>query len=166
MPMEQLRMTECNDYAAVREWALRYIEDHPEPDFFIGRPGDHQLQRWFVVPRNTESNVYLHRFLRSDEDRALHDHPWANKSWVLAGEYLEVMRDQSVTRREGEMTMWRPAALAHRVELVTGPVVTLFFTGPVIREWGFHCGGSVGWRHWKDFVEEIPGGNHIGRGCE
>ena len=157
-------MNERGDYEAVRDWALSLIAANPVPDFFVGQPDDHQLQRWFIVPRNTESNVYLHRFLRSDDNRALHDHPWANRSWILSGEYVEVMRGSSVTRHEGELTWWRPATLAHRVELVSGPVVTLFFTGPVTREWGFHCPG--GWRHWREFVEELPGGNHIGRGCQ
>lgn len=36
-------------------------------------------------------NVYLHLFHRSDEDTALHDHPWwFNVSWILEGEYDEI----------------------------------------------------------------------------
>jgi len=43
-------------------------------------------------------------------------------------------------------------------------VWTVFITGSVVREWGFYC--RQGWRHWKEFVQQIPGGNKIGRGCE
>lgn len=31
----------------------------------------------------------LHIFLRSDEDRELHDHPWAFWTWIICGEYWE-----------------------------------------------------------------------------
>ena len=33
----------------------------------------------------------LHHILRSDHDRALHDHPWPNASFVLSGGYWEVL---------------------------------------------------------------------------
>jgi hypothetical protein len=146
------------DLVAVQEWALDYIEVHPEPDLH-----DHQLQRWFVVPRNPFNNVYLHRFLRSDDDRALHDHPWDNRSWVLSGEYVEHLQDGSTaTRFEGDV-IERRAIEAHRVELVTGPAVTLFFTGPIIRSWGFYC--PKGWVPWREFVAVEEGGNRRGQGC-
>ena len=35
-------------------------------------------------------NLYLHEFSRSDDDRALHDHPWLfNLSVLLSGTYVE-----------------------------------------------------------------------------
>lgn len=152
------------DLAVVVAWARAHIVANPDPDFHVGPDDDHQLQRWFVVPRNPVANVYLHRFLRSDNDRALHDHPWDNRSWILSGEYLEHLQDgRTTTRHEGDFVE-RKAIEAHRVELVTGPVLTLFFTGPIVRSWGFYC--NAGWRHWREFVETTPGGNHRGRGCE
>jgi hypothetical protein len=156
-------MNERNDLEAIAAWAGEYIAAHPKPDFFLGSPDDQQLQRWFIVPRNEVSNCYLHRFLRSDDDRALHDHPWDNRSWVLSGEYLEHCDDGTARYRAKGDIIERSAAQAHRIELVNGPAVTLFFTGPLIREWGFHC--PQGWRHWKDFVSEQDGSNSIGRGC-
>ena len=45
-------------------------------DFVIGGAERPYLRRWWVIPRNRLFNVYLHQFLRSDDDRALHDHPW------------------------------------------------------------------------------------------
>lgn len=152
------------DLDGVRSWALDYIAAHPEPDFHIGPADDHQLQRWFVVPRNPFNNVYLHRFLRSDDDRALHDHPWDNRSWVLSGQYVEVTQDGSrVIRKEGDVVE-RRAIEAHRVELIDGvPAVTLFFTGPVRRNWGFYC--PKGWVPWREFVDVHDGGNRRGQGC-
>lgn len=159
-----------NPLAVVQEWARDHIATHVNafgvvgPDFHVGPDDDHQLQRWFVVPRNPFNNVYLHRFLRSDDDRALHDHPWRNRSWVIDGEYLEHLQDGSVVvRREGDVVD-REAIEAHRVELIPGkPAVTLFFTGPIIRSWGFYC--PKGWVPWREFVDVTEGGNRRGQGC-
>lgn len=37
--------------------------------------GEEYLHRWYIL-RNRFFAVMVHRFVRSDEDRALHDHPW------------------------------------------------------------------------------------------
>jgi hypothetical protein len=152
-------------------WAERHMATHVNargvvgPDFVVGPEDEPQLQRWWIVPRNDRANVYLHRFLRSDDDRALHDHPWDNRSLILDGSYLEHVQDGQVVRRTAGDAVERRAIEAHRVELIDGePAVTLFFTGPIVRRWGFYC--SSGWKHWKEFVEMTPGGNRRGRGCE
>lgn len=33
------------------------------------------LHRWYII-RTECVSLFLHKFVRSDEDRALHDHPW------------------------------------------------------------------------------------------
>lgn len=148
--------------------------DKYRPDFKVGG-AEPYLLRWYLLPRNRWFNVYYHVFLRSDEDRALHDHMYVNVSIVLTGGYWEHRADGS--RRwikPGSILIRRPTT-AHRIELESewypsdlwkGPPVsasTLFITGPRVREWGFHC--PKGWRHWKDFVsKEDPGAR--GRGCD
>ncbi len=147
----------------VLDWAHFYIASR-EPDFTVLNAGRVYLQRWYVVPRNDTMNVYLHRFLMSDDDRALHDHRGNNRSWLLEGEYLEHLDDgRCVTRYQGE-TIDRRATDMHRVELVNGPVISLFFIGPIVRDWGFMCPEGR-WVPWQDFVSVVPGGNDIGRGC-
>lgn len=135
------------------------------PDVVIGGAADPYLSRWHVIPRNPVFNVYLHYFQRSDDDRALHDHPWVNCSILLAGRYLEVTRGGVVARSAGDVVLRGPRA-AHRIVLVgvgdPRPVWTLFITGPRVRQWGFHC--PQGWRHWRDFTSKD--GTTIGRGCE
>jgi len=142
-----------------------------KPDFVIGDPDDPYLLRWWVIPRNRRFNIYLHCFCRSDDDRALHDHPWRNMSILLSGSYIEHMSGgvQKLRKPWRPWAFWRlpvrRAESAHRVELIDGRRVwTLFVTGPVCREWGFHC--PQGWRHHKEFISVVPGGNTIGRGCE
>lgn len=138
-----------------------------QPDVVIGGFLDPYLYRWFVIPRNRVFNVYLHKFLRSDDDRALHDHPWVNLSVLLNGEYAEHEIDAGGVHRRtvyqaGAMRFRRSGRMAHRIELRGVPCWTLFVTGPRYREWGFHC--EQRWIHWKDFTAaDDPGA--IGRGC-
>lgn len=139
------------------QWADEFMASRP-PDFVIG---DNYLRRWWVIPRNKEQNIYLHEILHSDDDRAMHDHPWENRTYVIRGGYLEHTPHGVYERRAGE-TIVRPATALHRLEVLPGvPAITLFFTGPVVREWGFAC--PQGWRRWQDFVGVNKG--EIGRGC-
>lgn len=139
------------------------------PDFVIGGAERPYLRRWWVIPRNPLFNIYLHQFLRSDDDRALHDHPWINASILMRGRYLEhtISAGGIEHRRElraGDIRLRPSGRFAHRVELVDGPCWTLFITGPRYREWGFHC-PRAGWIHWKKFTAADDIGA-VGRGCD
>jgi hypothetical protein len=128
------------------------------PDFIIGRRDDPQVLRWYVIPRNKFFNIYLHCFLRSDADFALHDHPWLwNASYIWEGGYYEQLADDDA--QQETYRVYRPAASwkfrwgksPHRVELaldldnVPADRIcwTIFITGPKVpkwwREWGFYC---------------------------
>lgn len=146
---------------------FKRIADRRPPDFIIGGAEQPYMLRWWILPRNRFFNVYLHHFLRSDDDRALHDHPWFNVSILLDDGYTEhTIAKGGVNRRkryEAGAIKFRGPWAAHRVELTSGPCWSLFITGPVMREWGFHC--PNGWRPWKQFVDDRDSGR-IGRGCE
>lgn len=148
-----------------------------EPDVVLGDPSAPYLKRWWVIPRNRWLNIYLHRILRSDDDRALHDHPWWSISIILRGQYVEVMPadvpyvddpftgereflHRRAVRRSGAV-VFRRAEQAHRLEVMQ-PVWTLFITGPRVRDWGFHC--QKGWVLWRDYVDARDNGR-VGRGC-
>lgn len=155
-------------------------------DFVIGGSERPYLRRWFVIPRNPFFNVYLHQFLRSDDDRALHDHPWANCSILLRGQYIEHTIAQGGVQHEtllraGDWRLRLSGRMAHRIELLHGtvyegggnyrlvdggpmPCWTLFITGPRYRSWGFHC-PEQGWIDWKRFTAaDDPGA--VGKGCD
>jgi hypothetical protein len=137
------------------------------PDRVIGGLDNPYLMRWHVIPRNPVLNVYLHLFLRSDDDRALHDHPWCSWSLLLDGQILEQLpdRDGMELRRVIRRGRWvfRWPREAHRIEVMPWRhALTLFVTGPRVREWGFHC--PQGWRPWHRFVDpQDPG--VAGPGC-
>ena len=133
------------------------------PDQIIGGSDDPYLKRWWVVRRNPVANVYLHQFLRSDDDRAHHTHPWLwNCSRLLRGQYREWHGDGYTDRYTGDWKFrWGPAP--HRIELTDGPCWTLFMTDPRVRTWGFLC--PQGFVDWKAFTAaDDPGA--IGKGCD
>lgn len=110
------------------------------------------LRRWHLLPRNPVFNVYLHHFLRGDEDRALHDHPWHSVSILLRGRYDELTDNGKLHHRTSRWPVFRRASVAHRIILPEGQTCwTLFITGPKIRAWGFLC--PQGHIHNQEFLE-------------
>lgn len=69
------------------------------PDVIIGELDNPYLYRWWIIPKNRFFNIYLHRFLRSDDDRALHDHPWWSLGVILHGAYNEVLPDHTLSEQ-------------------------------------------------------------------
>jgi hypothetical protein len=121
----------------------------------IGQPDRPYLLRWFLIPPNRTCNIYLHRFLGSD-DPTPHDHPWNFVSIVLSGSYIEELPDGRRHRRRAGHLGWRRAEHRHRVVLATDargaerPCTTLVITGRHRRDWGFWCapGRFVPWPHY------------------
>ena len=156
----------------LRYWLIRKlcagIALRREPNFVIGGGDQPYMRRWHVIKRNAIFNIYLHHILRSDDDRALHDHPFANLSVILTGGYTEILPTKGATtlkvrRISGEMVFRWPAS-AHRLSIEDPRYCawTLFITGPRVREWGFWC--PQGWRPWQQFVNPANRGG-IGPGC-
>ncbi len=122
------------------------------------------MNRWWIVRRAKAKrfrfNIYLHQFIRSDEDRALHDHPWWSVSFLIKGNATELFytKNKNITVRKIPRfwPVFREATHTHRIVIGNKPVWTLFITGRKTRDWGFHC--PQGWRRWKDFA--------FGQGCE
>lgn len=163
-----------------------------KPDFLIGGAERPYLRRWWVIPRNRFFNIYLHNILRSDDDRALHDHPWWSISIILRGGYYEWRPGYEYGTQLGMMwrrpgcIRFRKATDAHRLELEiepcdyhggwkageqqaveceeykVRPCWTLFITGPRVRDWGFHC--PKGWVPWQEFTDPTDSGR-VGKGC-
>ncbi len=130
--------------------------------------GDVYLKRWFVI-RNSYFALFIHKFVRSDEDRALHDHPWNFLVVPIWQGYIE----HSVTKcrlcgvRHGIGPLWeqqkrifpfisaryRSAEYRHRVELIDKrPSWSLFLRFRKRRVWGFWPEGGFVDNHkwWKD----------------
>lgn len=126
--------------------------------------------------------IYIHRFMRSDNDRELHDHPFGFLSYVVRGSYTETRmfgyrdgpttmigpRFETAVRAQGSLA-FRPATTIHRVELdrdyaakefAIAPL-TVIVRGPNVRQWGFwreifgyeDC-VYYQWVKWTDYLGE------------
>lgn len=115
-----------------------------------------RLVNWHGIPflyrehlyRTRQWSVRLHDWTASDHDRALHDHPWDSVTVVLDGELIEHGPTGSQHLTVGDVVT-RQAATPHRIELVTPTARTLFTTGPIVRDWGFHT--DQGWVAWHEY---------------
>lgn len=72
------------------------------------------LERYFVA-RIFGATIYVHRFVASDPDRGLHDHPWDwSFSLMLSGWYYEQLRNRM---RRVRWFNWLSGDRFHRVVL-------------------------------------------------
>jgi hypothetical protein len=129
-----------------------------QPHQIIANHRTPYLLRWCLIPRNPLCNIYLHRFLASD-DPTCHDHPWWFVSLLVAGCYDEVQPDRITARHAGSLAL-RRAAHRHSVRLRRDthgreiPCTSIIITGPRVRQWGFWCPGGhradrfVPWRQF------------------
>jgi hypothetical protein len=144
--------------------------------YFIWKPD--WLQKLGINPKKA-GRIYVHHLIRSDYDRALHDHPWPFLSFMFWGGYTEfstfedwtrhAARDFGVCQRRWHMDyknndgesicktfdapcfLFRSAAWRHRLELKPGQTAwTLVFIGQKQREWGFWTTLKK-WCHWKKY---------------
>ena len=133
-----------------------------KPDQTIGHK---YMLRWHLIRKPGVRNLYLHKYLGSDDDRALHDHPWASWSILLWGNLFEITQNkdgQEVQKRIWPLIpKYRSAQYSHRLILKGNKALTLFLTRKKSREWGFHC--PKGWVHWTKFTD--ADGNQTGAGC-
>jgi hypothetical protein len=105
------------------------------PCRIISDAGSQYLERYYLF---TVLGVrfYLHRFVASDPDRGLHDHPWPWAfSVILSSRYQEQRRDGVRTVR---LFNHLSGDTFHRVILTHGPVWTIFaHRATRSKEWGF-----------------------------
>ena len=102
-----------------------------------GDNGDPYLERYFLFSL-FGIRAYIHRFVASDPDRGLHDHPWDRSvSLVLAGGYSEVRPGAMRRLWPGDINVIRGEDY-HRILLDEGAESwTLFIHGRRTKGWGF-----------------------------
>lgn len=86
--------------------------------------------------------IRIHKWLRSDDARYLHDHPWWFYTFVLKGSYTDVYEDNDGTRKEDHLKRfdfrYRSSSHKHYVKVPKEGCITILFTGKPIRKWGFY----------------------------
>jgi hypothetical protein len=113
--------------------------------------------RFFVLGSRGEGfgegrALRLHIIKGSDSARIYHNHPYAFKSLLLKGSYLEYTPDGSRRYRAGQVN-FKSLEDWHRLEIVK-PVWSLVFCSPRKQDWGFWS-GKVGdpFIPWRDYSE-------------
>lgn len=144
---------------------IRYLERvmrSREPDVVIGTYDHPYVFRWYLIPRNPILSIYLHHFVRGDEDDALHDHMSFTLSYIVENGYAEEFRNCVRLRKVGRVYLRDPWS-GHKIHLVpygtekspANPLfctaTTIFVTGPRFRNWGFHC--PKGWVPWQKIIK-------------
>ena len=115
----------------------------------LGGSGRLYLRRFYLWPsRWFRLGLKLHCIALPDQERALHDHPWAFLSIVLRGGYIE-----ELPGRRFRLVRWfnfKRARDIHRIAYLSRvPTWTLVFTFGRVREWGFHT--ADGWVPWREY---------------
>ncbi len=120
--------------------------------------GELYMIRYRFLP-DSWPGVRVHKIIKSDGGRDLHDHPFTFLSFILTGGYSEYQDDGSKTWYKPGSVVFRRAETLHRLELATAcdkeltepcdrrvcmekPAWTLVFRGPYRREWGFFVNGE------------------------
>lgn len=159
------------------DWVIRYLirNAHGAPRVIMGRNGKTPyLTRYFLFRHSTATEgmdrhdnpppwgLYLHHFHRSDDDSALHNHPWKwAVSLILKGGYSEERRvgDRVIRRKlePGDLNILTDKDF-HRADLLDtkGGAWSLFLVGPITQSWGFWDRHTKRFTKWKIFLGIEP----------
>lgn len=132
------------------------------------------MKRWFIkkgwgngtwndaVKRKGESEpqrsgdfaILVHKIMRSDEDKELHDHPWGFLSFIVRNGYIEETPGGRFKRIRPFSIIFRPAVWRHRVIIPdgNGPAWSIVFTGKKSKSWSFFDQAGKG-TPWRDFLK-------------
>lgn len=119
---------------------VRLIGRHDENGVYVP-----YLERYHVG-KIFGRTVYLHRFVASDADEEVHDHPWDSFSYIIVGAYLEerltgmcsIDHWKSVDRMVYSCSINHIKSNDfHMIKQVIPETWTLFVHKPRIKGWGF-----------------------------
>ena len=103
------------------------------------------FQRWRILWTPWFA-IYIHRILKSDEDKHPHNHPWNFRTFILSGSYTEEWYNAE-TEEYGKQILtrddstYRGFEIFHKIEIYQ-PVTTLVCTGQHWNRWGYWVNGK------------------------
>lgn len=153
------------------QWADELIEKAKKTPYFHlydKDTGDLYMERyWLESPEEGRKQTSrIHKIMRSDDARALHDHPWPSVSKLLKGGYWEIQpmhEDQDPAfdaeyftrtwRKPGDVVV-RQAHSRHRLEVPEGGYAwSLFMMGEWEKDWGFYDADKK-FIYWRDYLND------------
>lgn len=138
-------------------WLYQKVQGRAYHHIYSG--GDLYMERFWVVKESPlhRFSARLHKIVRSDADRHLHDHPFHYLTIILFGGYTEVTENEDgirVSRWYGPgSVVVRRATSAHRLILPHNSyALTLFLMWKVDRQWGFWV--NKRWVYWRHYLND------------
>jgi hypothetical protein len=153
----------------VREWLIRRAKKTPYTPI-MNRAGDETYMNrlWLFNPYEwpagspTKQNwlmrrlpsIRIHHIRLPDQDRDEHCHPWAARTIILSGWYIETRDGVPFKRKQGDTATLTADEFHTITHVSTGGVLTMFITWKYQRSWGFKTPtGFVPWRTYLDVPE-------------
>tara|TARA_B100000902_G_scaffold399290_1_gene469452 strand:+ start:2813 stop:3517 length:705 start_codon:yes stop_codon:yes gene_type:complete len=124
------------------------------------------LIRYYVFLKDRNNfpfNIFIHKFMKGDDDEDIHDHPWGFFHLILSGGYWEEVPIDQKDLNKGIQKIWREAGYwncvsadyKHRIELKENiKPWTIFIPLNKRSEWGF-------WVKKNEIWEKIPFNKYI-----
>jgi hypothetical protein len=123
-------------------------------------PEGQRAKRWWQYLMTWMPCVYVHRFVSSDIDPELHNHPWTAVSLVLVGGYDEERRVDSISAKGGFKVVLQRikpfmlnrlnADTFHRVLLIGDQEAwSIIKCGEKVQTWGFWSAETGEFVHHK-----------------
>jgi len=126
-----------NKVEKVKNFQIRWKEP-------LGEPNCPYMVRWVLILFGY--SIRLHHWIRSDDKRFFHDHPWNFLTIILKGSYtdvspsldlfLELQEPIKEILKRGDFK-FRKAEHKHYVVVPPDGCWTLLFCGKYRRKWGF-----------------------------
>lgn len=142
------------------------------PRLIMSRDGKSvYLERYYLLGHPSEEDqpdspltVVLHRFRMSDDDGALHNHPWQQSvSFIIAGGYVETrgQRNHSSLRvgrfEPGDFNLIG-AEDFHSVALIEDDCWSIFISGSKTgHSWGFIDIATGLYTPWREWIAKLRG---------
>ena len=86
-------------------------------------------------------SIRIHKIVKEDDDRHLHDHPWNARTFILKGWYHEERLDGFNRREKGDTARLNFGEYHRITQVCEGGVYTIFVTGKYQGTWGFLVDG-------------------------
>lgn len=107
----------------------------------LGLPECPYAYRWVFIFFGM--SIRLHKWVRSDDKRYMHDHAWNFRTFVLKGYYHDISEYNGAEICERvKWTAYRKATHKHFVDIPKGGAWTLLFCSKPYRKWGFWVNGK------------------------
>jgi len=106
--------------------------------------GGKRRRNWFPL------SIRIHRILKPDNDRNMHDHPWNARTFILKGWYTEDRLSREFFRQQGDTARLNFGEYHKITKVCDGGVYTLFVTDKYRGTWGFLVRGAK--VHYKKYL--------------